>query len=129
MSYPIQISFLNTQSSEAVEHFVHQQNENLARFYPRITSVTVAIGMPHKHHQKDNAFQVRIDIAVPGKTLCVETDAASRAEYQDVYVAIRDAFFVARRRLEDYAHRKLDAPKRRAEKEALQRRDQSIAVD
>lgn len=125
MSYPIQISFLNTQSSEAVENFVHQQNDNLSRFYPRITSVTVAIGMPHKHHQKGNAFQVRIDIAVPGQNLCVETDADNRAEYQDVYVAIRDAFFVARRRLEDYAHRKLDAPKRRAEKEAAHQKEET----
>lgn len=119
MNYPIQISFLNVESSAAVEQMVRQSTERLSRFYPRIASINVAIEMPHKSHHSGNIFQVRIDISVPGQTISVETKSDNHEEYQDVYVAIRDAFLMARRRLEDYAKRKLDAPKVQAHRDNL----------
>ncbi|MBI4642020.1 MAG: HPF/RaiA family ribosome-associated protein, partial [Candidatus Tectomicrobia bacterium] len=48
----------------------------------------------------DGPYTVRIDLTVPGAELVVD-----RQEDADLYVAIRDAFHAARRRLEDYARR------------------------
>jgi len=49
---------------------------------------------------------VRIDLTVPGDELVVD-----RQVDEDLYVAIRDAFHAARRRLEDHAHRQRGAVK------------------
>ena len=46
------------------------------------------------------AFNVRLDITVPGKELVVNREAD-----EDVYVALRDAFNAAKRQLEDYGRR------------------------
>jgi ribosome-associated translation inhibitor RaiA len=43
---------------------------------------------------------VRIDLKVPGKEIVVNRD-----HDEDIYVALRDAFDVARRQLEDHARR------------------------
>lgn len=119
MTYPIQISFLNLESSKSVEDIVHRSVEKLSRFYPRIAGVTVTISMPHKSHHKGNTFQVSVEIVVPGQTLCVQTDADNHAEYEDVFAAVGDAFRAARRQLEEYAKRKLDAPKHNSAREKL----------
>jgi cold shock CspA family protein len=49
---------------------------------------------------------VRIDLIVPGDELVVD-----RQVDEDLYVAIRDAFHAARRKLEDYARRQRGAVK------------------
>ncbi len=49
---------------------------------------------------KGGAYKVRIDLTVPGDELVV-----SRQADEDLYVAIRDVFDAARRRLEDYSRR------------------------
>ena len=53
------------------------------------------------------AFNVRLDITVPGKELVVNREAD-----EDVYVALRDAFNAARRQLEDYGRRQRGEIKR-----------------
>jgi hypothetical protein len=101
--------------SDALEDVARKYAEKLGRYYGRISRIKIAIEIPHRNHTSGNTFQVKVDVAVPGTNLCIATNAHSRLEYRDVKVALRDAFLLTKRRLEDYAKRKLDMVKRRAE--------------
>jgi hypothetical protein len=90
---------------------------------------------PHRHHHKGKAFQVRLDLSVPGREIVinrapkrlsaakstegrqVETDLvenhrpSKHAAHEDLYVAIRDAFNAAGRKLQDHMRRQSGAIK------------------
>jgi hypothetical protein len=94
----------------------------------------VIVEAPHRHHLKGKAFEVRIDLSVPGeeivinhapkrlrltKTAVVENEKglteshrpSKHGAHEDVYVAIRDAFNAAGRKLQDYVRRQSGAVK------------------
>ena len=96
----------------------------------------VIVEAPHRHHHKGQAFQIHIDLSVPGKQIVikhapkqlaavklaegsvsenemVENHEASKQDaHADVYVAIRDAFDAAGRKLQDYVRRQRGAVKK-----------------
>jgi ribosome-associated translation inhibitor RaiA len=75
MQIPLQISFRNMDPSPAVEERIRKKAAKLQRFHDRIIGCTVVVEAPHDH------------------------------AHEDVYVAIRDAFNAATRRLEDQARK------------------------
>lgn len=91
--------------SEAIEAHIREKAAKLDLFYDRITRCRVVVEAPHRHHHKGKLFNVRIDMTVPGGELVVNRDPSKRAAHEDVYVAIRDAFDAARRKLQDFARR------------------------
>lgn len=105
MQQPIQISFRNVDSSEAVEANIRSKIDWLETFFDRIQSCRVVIEVPHRHHHQGRIFQVRLDLTVPGAEFVINREAGLNGAHEDVYVAIRDAFDAARRRLEDHARR------------------------
>jgi cold shock CspA family protein len=123
MILPVQISFRNLKPSEAIEARVREEVSKLETFYAGIVGCRVVVELPHKHHRKGDAFHVRIDLTVPGAELVIRKQsgletgrrqvaaeklsksAEAHAEYKDVFVAIRDAFKEARRKLQDFARR------------------------
>src|SRR4051812_22057395 len=107
MNLPLQITFHNMEPSTLVEDRVQREALELDKFCDAITSCRVVVDMPHRHHQTGNAYQVRVDITVPGEELAATNEPAEHdPRYQDVNVAIRDAFDVAARELEDYVRRR-----------------------
>jgi hypothetical protein len=98
-------------------------------------SCRVTIEAPHRHHHKGKAYEVRIEIAVPGDEIVVNHalsrlkalklsergganndfveshDVHRHGAHEDVYVAIRDAFNAAGRKLQDYVRRSSGAVK------------------
>lgn len=117
MQIPLQITIRDIEHSEALETRIRDKAKKLDEFFEHIMSCRVVIEQPHKHHQQGKQFNVRIDIGVPGSEIVVNHDHAT-----DVYVALRDAFDSAKRRLEDYARKirgdvKKHTPKRVAENE------------
>jgi hypothetical protein len=58
--------------------------------------------MQRRRHQGD-LFRVRIDLAVPGREIIVDRTGPKDHAHDDVYVAVRDAFAAATRKLEDAA--------------------------
>jgi cold shock CspA family protein/PHD/YefM family antitoxin component YafN of YafNO toxin-antitoxin module len=54
-----------------------------------------------RRHRQGKLYSVRIDITVPGKELAV-----TREENEDAYVAVRDAFDAAVRKLEEHVRRR-----------------------
>jgi ribosomal subunit interface protein len=113
MQLPLQVTFRNLPPSEAIEAAVRERAARLNVFFDRIMACRVVIEAPHRHHRRGNLFHVRIDLTVPGEELVVSREPAAHQAYQDVYVAIRDAFDEARRQLEDYVRRHRDWKKPR----------------
>jgi ribosomal subunit interface protein len=105
MQMPMQISFRGVPPSAAIEQAVRERAERLERFHGRITGCRVMIESPHRRHHQGKLYHVRIDLTVPGGELVVNREPADSHAHEDLYVAIRDAFDAARRRLEDHVHR------------------------
>jgi ribosomal subunit interface protein len=105
MQIPLEISFRNMDPSPAVEARIREKAEKLERFHDRIIGCTVVVEAPHRHQHKGKLYTVRIDISVPGKDVVVDRTKPLNHAHEDVYVAVRDAFAAAVRRLEDHARR------------------------
>lgn len=117
MQIPMQITLRDVEHSEALETHIRDKVNKLDEFFAHIMSCRVTVEVPHKHHRQGKQFNVRIDIGVPGGEIVVNHDHS-----EDVYVALRDAFDAAKRRLEDYARKirgdtKKHEPKRAVESE------------
>ena len=101
MAIPLQISFRNMDPSPAVEERIRKKAAKLERFHDRIVGCTVVVEAPHRHHHKGKLYSVRLDISVPRKDVVVDRSGPSDHAHEDVYVAVRDAFDAAVRRLEE----------------------------
>jgi cold shock CspA family protein/ribosome-associated translation inhibitor RaiA len=101
MTTPLQITFRDFQSSEAIEARIRKRAEALDRFAPHITGCRVLVESPHRHQQKGKLYHVRIELTLPGHEIVVSREAHDQPGHSDVYVAIRDAFDAARREVED----------------------------
>ncbi len=105
MEIPLEVNFRNMDPSPAVEARIREKAAKLERFHDRIIGCTVVVEAPHRHHHKGKLYSVHIDISVPGKDVVVDRAKPSDHAHEDVYVAIRDAFNAATRRLEDQARK------------------------
>ena len=71
MEIPLQIKFHNVPPSQAIEDNIREKASKLDSFYDRIISCRVMVEAPHRHHRKGKAYEVRIDITVPGGELVI----------------------------------------------------------
>lgn len=96
MILPLQITSRNIELTEAIETNIRDHAEKLDKYYSKITSCRVTVeALPHR-----SLYNLRIDMTVPGTELVVKLDPNT-----DLYLAIRDAFHDARRKLEDFGRR------------------------
>ena len=119
MRIPLQITIRDIDHSEALETHIRDKVKKLDEFFNHIMSCRVVVEVPHKHHHQGKQFIVRIDIGVPGGEIVVNRDHA-----EDVYVALRDAFDAAKRKIEDHARKirgdtKTHEPRRQNESDDL----------
>jgi cold shock CspA family protein len=136
MEIPLQITFRNMPRSQAIENNIREKASKLESFYDRIMSCRVIVEAPHRRHRKGKTYEVRIDLTVPGgelvinhspkrlkavksslaeppETKLIESHKPSKqGAHADAYVAIRDAFNAAGRKLQDHARRRSGAVKR-----------------
>ena len=110
MQIPLQITLHGIRASDALHAAIREKAEKLERYYDRITSCRVVLGLDARHKRQGKEFSVRINLKVPGGEIAV-----TREHDEDVQIALREAFDAARRRLEDYAREREDA-KRPAER-------------
>jgi len=74
----------------------------LERFSDRITSCRVAVIGRSGRHQHGDLYEVRIQLVLPGRDeVMVDRNPSADHAHEDPYVAIRDAFAAARRKLQD----------------------------
>jgi cold shock CspA family protein len=63
------------------------------------------VAQPHRHHRRGRLYSVRVELVVPGGEIVVNRDHHLDHAHEDVYVALRDSFDSAQRRLEDHVRR------------------------
>ena len=98
MQVPLQITLRNLPHSPALEELIRRRAEKLDVFRPGITSCVVTVDAPHRHQRHGREFAVRIDLHVPGRDIVI-----TREHDEDVYVALREAFDVAVRQIDEHA--------------------------
>lgn len=106
MKVPLQIVFRNLKPSVSIMARIRRRVAWLEHYHEPVISCRVAVQAPHKHHQKGNLFQIRIDLRVPGEEIVVSRRPDLRHAHEDLGVALNDAFDETRRRLEEYARRR-----------------------
>ena len=104
MRIPLEVTFRHMEPSAAAEARIAEKVDKLEQLYSQLTRCHVIVEAPHEHHRQGKLFHVSIDLTVPGAELLVTRGHNHQSHaHEDVYVAIRDAFDAAKRRLEDYA--------------------------
>ena len=106
MQVPLQISFRHMEHSDAIEALIRDKVAKLDASPDHIMGCRVVVEPAGKHHEHGNLYEVRLDITVPGEEIVVTREPSQHIQYRDIQVALRDAFDSARRRLEDYVHRR-----------------------
>jgi cold shock CspA family protein/ribosome-associated translation inhibitor RaiA len=102
MQVPLDITFQNSEPSEAIRSEVEKQAKRLEKFYGRITSCKVAVVAPQTRHRKGDLFKIDIRIAMPDhKDILVTKTHGDVPEHEHFAVAIKDAFGAAQRQIED----------------------------
>ena len=102
MQVPLVIEFRNMKNSPALETRVRQLAAQLEKFSSQIIHCHVTIETPHRHHHRGNLFNTVLRITVPGHELAIRRASPIDHSHEDPYVAVRDAFKAARRRLQGY---------------------------
>jgi ribosomal subunit interface protein len=102
MQVPLDISFQNMDVSEALRAEVERQAQRLEKFHDRITSCHVTVAAPGTRHRQGDLFEVAIRIAMPQhKDIIVNKTHSDVPEHEHLAVAIKDAFALAQRQIED----------------------------
>jgi len=111
MQQPLEITFRDVPRSEALEANIREKAGKLDQFYEKIMACHVIVERPHGHHHHGQLYHVRIDLTVPGGELVIRRDPKEHHAHEDPYVAVRDAFKAARRKLQDYSRKQRGAIK------------------
>ena len=117
------ITFRGIDPSAALEAEIRTRIGKLETYCRPIMGCHVLVELAERHHETGNRYHVRIDLTVPGEEIVVAHEASLHATAQDVdaekatkeaepdperkhaRVAVREAFDIARRRLQDYGRR------------------------
>jgi cold shock CspA family protein len=98
-----QIVYRHLIPTRSVEARIQAEIAALEKFFDRIQSCRVMVEPSGEQHETGNQYHVRIDLAVPGRSIVVGRDPGDDAAHEDLHVAIRDSFAAARRLLADHA--------------------------
>jgi cold shock CspA family protein/ribosome-associated translation inhibitor RaiA len=124
MQIPPRITFRRMRATDALEADIRKRLDKLETYCPSIMGARVLVEPIERHHRGGNHYPIRIDLTVPGEDIAITHEASLRpaaralaaartrkADEPDpahklLGVAIREAFAVARRRLQDYVRRR-----------------------
>ena len=101
MERPLQIVFRQMETSPALEARIREKVAMLERLAPRLTGCRVVVEKVQRRHRRGDHYRVAIDLAMPSQELAVTHTGPEDQAHEDVYVALRDAFDAAARRLQD----------------------------
>ena len=96
MQIPLQVTFRHMARSEALETAIRDKVEKLNEFCPRLISCRVVVEEAAAHKQQGKLYGLHVDVKLPGREFAITRD-----RHEDVFVALRDAFDAAKRKLED----------------------------
>jgi ribosome-associated translation inhibitor RaiA len=106
MDIPLELSFHNMKSSDALKKAVEKYLRRLEKLHGHLVGCRVVIEMPHKNHRAgQNLPDVHIVLRVPGKELVVSREmarAGGKKIATDAYAVLDSAFSVAQDQLKDH---------------------------
>ncbi len=109
----IDITFRGMESSEFVVARANEHAQHLMELAPEIVGCRVVIEAPTAHHNHGQPFHVRLHLQVPGNDIVVDRDPGRGPQaHEDVYVALNDAFHVARRQVEELNRKRREEARR-----------------
>ncbi|MEW5964327.1 MAG: HPF/RaiA family ribosome-associated protein [Pseudomonadota bacterium] len=112
MTTNLEITFHGVEKSEAIEARIREKHAKLGEHHARITRCRVVVEAPHRKGHQGKVYHVKIEISLPGHApIVVGNEREASHDHEDVYVALRDAFAAARRRLDDVVARMAGAAK------------------
>jgi hypothetical protein len=117
----IQLTFHGLKPSEELKREVSDRIAWLEQFYTPLLACRVRLQVPHRHHSHGRHMHVTIEMAVPRHPPLVITYEPS---IDDARVAVREAFDVARRRLQDLNGAAASARSRRSGSPRLPRSEE-----
>jgi putative sigma-54 modulation protein len=109
MTTPLEISFHGIDKSDAVEAKIHEKFARLHGHFDRLTHARVVISSPNRTGARAKMFNVTIDLGMPGKQPIV---IDSEGDHTDIFIALRDAFNAAQRKLNAEAGKLTNTAKR-----------------
>lgn len=106
MDIPLELSFHNIESSDALKAAVREHVNKLEQFHDHIIGCRVVIELPHRSQKASgNPPDVHIVIRVPGKEIVISRELAHNGHKKaatDAYAVLDRAFLVAQKQLKDY---------------------------
>jgi ribosomal subunit interface protein len=109
MTTPLEISFHGVDKSDALEARIQEKFARLHGHFDRLTHARVVISSPNRTDARPKMFSVTIDLGMPGKQPIVIDNEPENA---DVFIALRDAFNAAQRKLDAAAGKLTNTAKR-----------------
>jgi cold shock CspA family protein/ribosome-associated translation inhibitor RaiA len=98
MIIPLQITARDGELSDTMREEITQRVAKLDTVYDRIMRCKVVVEEPKRHPHEGKMYSVTVVMTVPGAELVTK-----RELNKDLFVAMRDSFQAARRRLEEFA--------------------------
>jgi ribosome-associated translation inhibitor RaiA len=105
MQVPLQLEFRNMDHSGALEAAVRERIDKLEPFADSIIRCRAIIELPRRRIAQGEVYHVLLDIEVPGSEIIVTRDPRPLEAHVDPFLAVKQAFDVAERQLQDYAER------------------------
>lgn len=100
MDVPPEIAFRGLEPSDALKERILEGIEDLEEVHDRLVSCRVMVEDTTSSRSTGKIYRVRLDIGVPNRTVVVDWKPEGGDEVRDVYQAIKHAFDVGRRRLD-----------------------------
>jgi Sigma 54 modulation protein / S30EA ribosomal protein len=109
MEAPLEITFEGVYHSETIEALIRKEAKTLDQMDEYITSTRVVVTQPRNRHYTGDPNRIRIQLRMlRGAEINVNHDPGRGKRYDDMEVAIHNAFSTALRHLEDAVRKRQD---------------------
>lgn len=106
MIAPLEIAFRQMESSPALAARIRELASRFDRFSQHIVRCRVVLQPPAHHQHRGFLYDFGIEITLPDRTIAIRHAHPADHAHEDPYVALRDAFRAARRKLADYERKR-----------------------
>lgn len=96
------IEFVGMTPSPALRVDIERQVLRLSHLAPRMTSCHITLRRAEGHQHKGHRFHVQARAVLPGGTFDVGRGGSDCRDCDDAYAAVRNAFNVLRRQIEEF---------------------------
>jgi cold shock CspA family protein/ribosome-associated translation inhibitor RaiA len=102
----LEVSFRGVEKTEALQALIREKAEKLEETCSHMVSCRVAVEKRQGHQRSGSPFRVRIALGVPpGHEIVVRREPGEGDLHDDLFKVLREAFEVARRRLQELVGR------------------------